>query len=78
MYLRNTKTDRIDWNYKGSNVFVFTLAFLSLNRLRTHNERTRSFVLVCSCGAAYTLLVAIMKITCMSAREHFVQLYTNT
>ena len=40
MYLTDTKTDRIDWN-KGNNVFVFALAFPSLNYLRMHNERTR-------------------------------------
>ena len=39
IYLTDTKTDRIDWN-KGNNVFVFALAFLSLNCLHTHSERT--------------------------------------
>ena len=40
VYLIVTKTDRIDRN-KGNNVFVFALAFPSLNCLRTHSERTR-------------------------------------
>ena len=65
MYLTNTKTDRIDCNYKGNNVFVFALAFPSLNRLRTHNERIRFLCLSMLVWAAYTLLVAITKITCV-------------
>ena len=40
IYLTDMKTDRIDWN-KGNNVFVFALAFQSLNHLRTHSEHTR-------------------------------------
>ena len=50
----------IDWN-KGNNVYLFALGFPS-NSPHAHNKRHISFVLVCLCGAAYTLLVVVVKI----------------
>ena len=68
IYSTGTKTDKIDWN-KGNNVSVFALTFSSLNRLCAHNELHVSFVIVCSCGAAYTLLMAITMITCVHCMQ---------
>ena len=74
VYLTDTKTVRIDWN-KGINAFVFALAFPTLNRLQTHNERTR---VLCPSTLVYTLLMTITKITSVRCTKFPMQLCTNT